>query len=721
MTDLVFSFLRILTISDGWGPFVFRWLVAGSFGLIAFIYAFLKWQRKTSLNWVKAAARAKKKVWKKLKVPLSHHTWLEDFAYGGQPSTCCVCLTSLVCPQPVGAKAASPVPLHRCSVCGVAAHFYCSQFAAKDCKCVAQAGSPHLLHHWSERWIAMDENPEMSSFCYYCDEPCGVPFLDASPTWHCLWCQRLIHVKCHSKMSKESGDICDLGSLRRLILSPLSVKEADKGTTAGGMLSSITEEIIASSVRGQIRRRRHRSKNGNNHSALCGIPNSKMQDASSANMAFEYVLNGLVGLEKSCNKKNSDHFLKKDGRVSSIKGAQSGDMQKDRNTASVRVKKYTLVDLPQDARPLLVFINIKSGAQYGPSLRRRLNMLLNPVQVFELNSSQGPEAGLKLFSAVQYFRVLVCGGDGTVAWVLDAIERHNFESPPPVAILPLGTGNDLSRVLQWGGGFSTVEGQGGLRTLVHDINNSAVKMLDRWKVNIKEQNPGQGSSKIQSKFMMNYLGIGCDAKVAYEFHTTREEKPEKFSSQFVNKLRYAKEGAKDMMDRTCAYLPWQVRLEVDGKNIEIPKESEGVIVLNIGSYMGGVDLWQNDYDHDDDFNLQSMHDKMLEVVCICGAWHLGKLQVGLSQARRLAQGKMIRIHLSSPFPVQIDGEPFIQQPGCVEITHHGQVFMLRRASEEPTGHAAAIMTEVLVNAECNGVINAAQKKLLLQQMALQLS
>jgi len=43
--------------------------------------------------------------------------------------------------------------------------------------------------------------------------------------------------------------------------------------------------------------------------------------------------------------------------------------------------------------------------------------------------------------------------------------------------------------------------------------------------------------------------------------------------------------------------------------------------------MGGVDLWQNGYEHDDDFSLQSMHDKMLEVVCVCGAWHLGKLQV----------------------------------------------------------------------------------------------
>lgn len=711
MTDLVFSLFRVFTSSDDWGPFVIRWLVAGSVGLLAIIYAFLKWQRNTSLNWVKAAALAKKNVLNKLKLPFSHHTWIEDFAYGGQPSTCSVCLNALVCPQQVGpVKASSPVPLHRCAVCSVAAHSWCSPYAPKDCKCVAQAGSSHLLHHWSERWIAMDENPEMSSFCYYCDEPCGVPFLDASPTWHCMWCQRLIHVKCHHKISKDSGDICDLGSLRRLILSPLSVKEDDKGTIAGRMFSSITEEFIASSVRGQIRRRRNRSKSG--------VPNGKNQDASGANIALGYVLNGLVGLDKSGNKKNGDHFTKKDGRISGLRGTQNGATQKDSDIA--HVKKYTLVDLPQDARPLLVFINVKSGARYGPSLRRRLNMLLNPVQVFELSSSQGPEAGLKLFCSVQYFRVLVCGGDGTVAWVLDAIEKHNFESPPPVAVLPLGTGNDLSRVLQWGGGFSSNEEQG-LRTIITDLNNAAVTMLDRWKVTIKENPEQQGTNKTQSKFMMNYLGIGCDAKVAYKFHTTREERPEKFSSQFVNKLRYAKEGAKDMMDRTCAVLPWQVRLEVDGKYIDIPKESEGVIVLNIGSYMGGVDLWQNDYEHEDDFSLQNMHDKVLEVVSVCGAWHLGKLQVGLSQARRLAQGNTIRIHLSSPFPVQIDGEPFIQQPGSIEITHHGQVFMLRKASEEPTGHAAAIMTEVLVDAECNGVINAAQKKLLLQQMALQLS
>ena len=159
-----------------------------------------------------------------------------------------------------------------------------------------------------------------------------------------------------------------------------------------------------------------------------------------------------------------------------------------------------------------------------------------------------------MFSSVPNFRVLVCGGDGTIAWVLDAIEKFNFESPPPVSILPLGTGNDLSRVLLWGGGFSKFEGPA-LSNLLHEVNNAAVTMVDRWKVDIKEDNPDGDANMMRSKFMMNYLGtwksllsglcslvlklsffnfytgIGCDAKLAYEFHVNREENPDKYYSQ----------------------------------------------------------------------------------------------------------------------------------------------------------------------------------------------
>ena len=53
--------------------------------------------------------------------------------------------------------------------------------------------------------------------------------------------------------------------------------------------------------------------------------------------------------------------------------------------------------------------------------------------------------------------------------------------------------------------------------------------------------------------------------------------------------------------------------------------------------------------------------------------------------------------------------------------HLQQAFMLKRAAEEPLGHAAAIITDVLENAETNEVINASQKRALLQEMALRLT
>lgn len=47
--------------------------------------------------------------------------------------------------------------------------------------------------------------------------------------------------------------------------------------------------------------------------------------------------------------------------------------------------------------------------------------------------------------------------------------------------------------------------------------------------------------------------------------------------------------------------------------------------------------------------------------------------------------------------------------------------MLKRSAEEPLGHAAAIVADVLAHAETNHVISASQKRALLQEMSLKLS
>nr|XP_006638027.1 PREDICTED: diacylglycerol kinase delta [Lepisosteus oculatus] len=76
---------------------------------------------------------------------------------------------------------------------------------------------------------------------------------------------------------------------------------------------------------------------------------------------------------------------------------------------------------PSCTSPLLVFVNSKSGDNQGVKFLRRFKQLLNPAQVFDLMNG-GPHLGLRLFQKFDTFRILVCGGDGSVGWVLSEID-----------------------------------------------------------------------------------------------------------------------------------------------------------------------------------------------------------------------------------------------------------------------------------------------------------
>ena len=103
-----------------------------------------------------------------------------------------------------------------------------------------------------------------------------------------------------------------------------------------------------------------------------------------------------------------------------------------------------------------------------------------------------------------------------------------WSEPPPVAILPLGTGNDLSITLNWGKSASGCESLSKmtvmLQELLQEVSNARKSLLDRWTVTI-------GGKTTYT--MCNYVGIGLDAKVAWDFQRLRDRKPYLFSSRVI--------------------------------------------------------------------------------------------------------------------------------------------------------------------------------------------
>ncbi|XP_007467966.1 PREDICTED: diacylglycerol kinase theta [Lipotes vexillifer] len=339
--------------------------------------------------------------------------------------------------------------------------------------------------------------------------------------------------------------------------------------------------------------------------------------------------------------------------------------------------------LPPDCRPLLVFVNPRSGGLKGRELLCSFRKLLNPHQVFELTNG-GPLPGFHVFSQVPCFRVLVCGGDGTVGWVLAALEemRHRLACPEPaVAILPLGTGNDLGRVLRWGAGYS---GEDPFSVLV-SVDEADAVLVDRWTILLDAHEAGGGENSMADAeppkivHMSNYCGIGIDAELSLDFHQAREEEPGKFTSRFHNKGVYVRAGLQKMS--RSRGLHRALRLQAGQQEVPLPS-IEGLIFINIPSWGSGADLWGSD--SDSRFEKPRMDDGLLEVVGVTGVVHMGQVQGGLRSGIRIAQGSYFRVTLLKAAPVQVDGEPWVQAPGHMIISAAGpKVHMLRKAKQKP--------------------------------------
>ncbi|XP_063164958.1 diacylglycerol kinase iota [Candoia aspera] len=331
-------------------------------------------------------------------------------------------------------------------------------------------------------------------------------------------------------------------------------------------------------------------------------------------------------------------------------------------------------------KPLLVFVNPKSGGNQGTKVLQMFMWYLNPRQVFDL-SQEGPKDALELYRKMPNLRILACGGDGTVGWILSILDELQLNPQPPVAVLPLGTGNDLARTLNWGGGYTD---EPVAKILCH-VEDGAIVQLDRWNLQV-ERNPDlppneleDGAQKLPLSVFNNYFSLGFDAHVTLEFHESREANPEKFNSRFRNKMFYAGAAFSDFLQRSSRDLSKHVKVVCDGTDLTSKIQElkfQCIVFLNIPRYCAGTMPWGNPGDHRE-FEPQRHDDGYIEVIGFTMA-SLAALQVG-GHGERLHQCREVTLLTYKSIPMQVDGEPCRLAPSLIRISLRNQANMVQKS------------------------------------------
>lgn len=373
--------------------------------------------------------------------------------------------------------------------------------------------------------------------------------------------------------------------------------------------------------------------------------------------------------------------------------------------------------------PMVIFINARSGGRHGPMLKQRLQQLIAEEQVLDLADVKPHEFiryGLKCLEMLaglgdscaketrERIRVLVAGGDGTVGWVLGSLgelKKQGREPFPPVGVIPLGTGNDLSRSFGWGGSFPFAWKSAVKRSLQKAITGRICR-LDSWHIvlsmpggEVVDPPPslkpteecaldegleveGELPEKVTcyEGVFYNYFSIGMDAQIAYGFHHLRNEKPYLAQGPIANKVIYSGYGCTQgwfftpcLSNPNLRGLRNILRLHVKKVNcseweqIPVPSSVRAIVALNLHNYGSGRNPWGNlkpEYLEKRGFVEAHHDDGLLEIFGLKQGWHASFVMVELISAKHIAQAAAIRVEIRGgewkDAYLQMDGEPWKQ-------------------------------------------------------------
>jgi len=257
---------------------------------------------------------------------------------------------------------------------------------------------------------------------------------------------------------------------------------------------------------------------------------------------------------------------------------------------------------------------------------------------------------------------------------------------PAVGLIPLGTGNDLSRCLGTGCSYP------GTKQLVHELlpeySSSSIAKLDRWKIEFRDCS-GSIKRRRTSEFLC-YFSVGILGQIAYCFERARAKNPHLFDRPWKNKVKYTMSGIgvgmEEALGRSKA-LNDSVEVFVDGQRLQLPSNTRSLVVSNIQSMADGVYFWgkgPNTKKDLESYAEPSSGDGRIEVMAAKGLYKYIQTRLGVSHYRRMAQSKRVRIVMRSEFPIQIDGETWIESEGEVQISLLHQLFAVI-GSNEPRG------------------------------------
>ncbi|CAK9147185.1 unnamed protein product [Ilex paraguariensis] len=400
-----------------------------------------------------------------------------------------------------------------------------------------------------------------------------------------------------------------------------------------------------------------------------------------------------------------------------------------------------LRDVPEC--PVLVFINSKSGGQLGGDLLVTYRSLLNKKQVFDLGD-EAPDAVLhRLYLHLEKLklngdefvskfqeklRIIVAGGDGTAGWLLGVVSDLKLSHPPPIATMPLGTGNNLPFAFGWGKKNPGTD-HSSVLSFLGQVRKAKEMKIDSWHILMRMRAPKDGSCepiaplelphslhafhRVSSTDVLNmegchtfrggfwnYFSMGMDAQVSYAFHSERKLHPERFKHQLVNQRTYAKLGCTQgwfcaslfhPSSRNIAQLANVKIMKGHGElqDLLIPHSIRSIVCLNLPSFSGGLSPWGTPNRkklRDRDLTPPFVDDSLLEIVGFRDAWHGLVLLAPNGHGTRLAQTHRVRFEFHKGAAehtfMRIDGEPWKQplpvddDTVVVEISHLRQVKIL---------------------------------------------